>query len=119
MLQKSAVFVCLTVIFIVGILLYRAHANSGVSCYNSAHVSDTYARACNDVRVNVRTPTGFYTGYGNCKAWIDDESAEDRGPIWARVYHSGRDRYYSVRERSVKIYGTAQVTSGAIASGSF
>ena len=118
-LQKIAGIVLLTVIFIAGILLYHAHASNGVYSSNHAYERATYVTAFNDVRVNANTPPGYYTGYGNCKAWIDDQPAEDRGTIWAKVMSSGWDGRYVTSERSVKIYGTAQVTSGAIASGSF
>lgn len=118
-LQKIAGIVFLTVIFIAGILLYRAHASNGVYSSNHSYANDTYATAFNDVRVNASTPPGYYTGYGNCKAWIDDESAESRGTIWAKVISSGWDGRYVTGERSVSVYGNRQVSSGATASGSF
>ncbi len=118
-LQKIAGSVFLATILIVSILLHRAHASNGVYSSNHAYATDTYATAFNDVRVNVSTPPGYYTGYGNCKAWIDDESAESRGTIWAKVISSGWDGSYVTSERSVSVSGNRQVTSGATASGSF
>ncbi len=106
------------VILIVGGLLYIAEADDdGVYCYNYHRVTNTEAIAKNDVRLNVRTPVGYYVGYGNCSVWIDDESLEDRGPIWVRVYFSGEDRRYTVRERRARMSGSEIATKGAIASG--
>jgi hypothetical protein len=107
------------VILIVGGLLYIAEADDdGVYCYNYQRVTNTEAVAKNDVRLNVRTPVGYYVGYGNCLVWIDAESLEDRGPIWVRVYVSGKDGRYTVRERSARMSGSGIATKGAKASGS-
>lgn len=109
----------LVVILIVGVLLYLAQADDdGVYCYNYQRVTNTEAVAKNDVRLNVRTPVGYYAGYGNCLVWIDVEKLEDRGPIWVRVYVSGKDGRYTVRERSARMSGSEIATKGAKASGS-
>ena len=116
--QKVTGMTFLAVILIAGVLLYFAHADDdGVYCHNYERVTDTEVVAKNDVRLNVRTPEGYYTGHGNCQVWIDNKPLEDRGPIWVRVYFSGEERRYTVRERSARLSGSARVTKGAIASG--
>lgn len=117
--QRITGIASLVVILIAGVLLYFAQADDdGVYCYNYQRVTNTEAIAKNDVRLNVSTPVGYYVGHGNCLVWIDAESLEDRGPIWVRVYFSGEDRHYIVRERSARMSGSETATKGAKASGS-
>ncbi len=121
-LQRIVRITSLVVILLAGILLYLAQADDGVYCWNHDHVTvtetTTEAVALNDVRVNVSTPPGYYTGFGDCLVWVNEANLRDDGPIWARVYSSGWNGSYTVRERSARVSGPAPaVTHGATASG--
>ena len=108
--QKIVSIICLITMF--GCIII-AFADDGVYVRNWSSLKSDYAVAANDVRLNVRTPPGTYTGLGYCKARVGSESLTDGGILWVRVQGSGEDRTYDVREYKVKVYGTSRSKSAS------
>ena len=60
-------------------------ADDGVRVVNWTHIAGNYAVAGNDVRLNVSTPPGVYTGIGYCRAQVGIDSLTDGGsPVGSR-----------------------------------
>lgn len=103
--MKIQRIVCITCLLAIVAISVRVFASNGVYVKNWNKVTSDYAVACNDVRLNVRTPPGFYSGIGYCRAQVGSENLTDGGVLWVRVQGSGDDRTYEVQEYKVKVYG--------------
>ncbi len=77
---------------------------SGVYVKSWGQTTNTFASAANDVRLNIKTPPGHYSGYGECVVTIGNKGWPLTGTLWVTVLSSGWDGKYSVGEQYIIQY---------------
>ncbi len=103
--QRIASIGYLAVILTAVFLVYHTHAH-GVYVVSWNYTTNDRAAAGNDVRLNISTPPGHYSGAGSCTVQVGLSALVLEGPLWVTVESSGWDGEYSVGQQSLSLDGS-------------